>query len=91
MEGYQNIEIILSRGRIIICDFRWVSSSSYYLLEGYTITYGISLSYLYSLSLVTSIDVSSVSPHNSMFVRLGTDYEIRNQWFFAILETMTTD
>ena len=29
--------------------------------------------------------------YNSMFVRLGTDYEIRNQWFFAILETMTTD
>ena len=28
---------------------------------------------------------------NSMFARLGTDYEIRNQWFFAILETMTTD
>ena len=29
--------------------------------------------------------------YNSMFVRLGTDYEIRNQCFFAILETMTTD
>ena len=29
--------------------------------------------------------------HNSMFARLGTDYEIRNQWFFAILETMTID
>ena len=28
---------------------------------------------------------------NSMFARLGTDYEIRNQWFFAILESMTTD
>ena len=28
---------------------------------------------------------------NSMFARLGTDYEIRNQWFFAILEAMTTD
>ena len=28
---------------------------------------------------------------NSMFARLETDYEIRNQWFFAILETMTTD
>ena len=26
-----------------------------------------------------------------MFARLGTDYEIRNQWFFAILEAMTTD
>ena len=25
-----------------------------------------------------------------MFARLGTDYEIRNQWFFAILEAMTT-
>ena len=22
-----------------------------------------------------------------MFARLGTDYEIRNQWFFTILET----
>ena len=29
--------------------------------------------------------------NNSMFARLGTDYEIRNQWFFAILEAMTTD
>ena len=28
---------------------------------------------------------------NSMFARLGTDYEIRNQWFFAILEVMSTD
>ena len=31
---------------------------------------------------------------NSMFARLGTDFEIRNQWFFAILEileAMTTD
>ena len=28
---------------------------------------------------------------NSMFARLGTDCEIRNQWFFAILEAMTTD
>ena len=31
---------------------------------------------------------------NSMFARLVTDYEIRNQWFFAILEILeavTTD
>ena len=28
---------------------------------------------------------------NSMFARLGTDYKIRNQWVFAILEAMTTD
>ena len=28
---------------------------------------------------------------NSMFARLGTDYEIRNQWLFAILEAMNTD
>ena len=27
---------------------------------------------------------------SSMFARLGTDYEIRNQWLFAILEAMTT-
>ena len=27
---------------------------------------------------------------NSMFVRLGTDYDIKNQCFFAILEAMTT-
>ena len=26
-----------------------------------------------------------------MFARLGTDYEIRNRWFFAILEAITTD
>ena len=29
--------------------------------------------------------------YNSLFARLGTDYEIKNQWFFAILEAMTTD
>ena len=29
--------------------------------------------------------------YNSMFARLGMDYEIRNQCFFAILEAMTTD
>ena len=34
---------------------------------------------------------SVMTPLNSMFARLGTDYEIRNQWFFAILEAMTTD
>ena len=28
---------------------------------------------------------------NSMFARLGTDCEIRNQLFFAILEAITTD
>ena len=28
---------------------------------------------------------------NSMFARLGTDYERRNQWFFAILKAITTD
>ena len=27
---------------------------------------------------------------NSMFARLGTDYETKDQWFFAILEAMTT-
>ena len=32
-----------------------------------------------------------VCMYNSMFARLGTDYEIRNQWFFVILEAMTTD
>ena len=33
----------------------------------------------------------SNSNDNSMFARLGPDYEIRNQWFFAFLEAMTTD
>ena len=33
----------------------------------------------------------NLSTVNSMFARLGTDYEIRNQWFFTILKTMTTD
>ena len=28
---------------------------------------------------------------HSMFARLGTDYEIRNQWFFAILEAIAND
>ena len=31
------------------------------------------------------------STMNSMFARLGTDYEIRNQWFIAILGVMITD
>ena len=35
--------------------------------------------------------VSCTSASNSMFARLGTDYEIRNQWFFVILEALTTD
>ena len=26
-----------------------------------------------------------------MFARLGTDYEVRNQWFFAIWGAMATD
>ena len=30
--------------------------------------------------------------NNSIFAKLGTDYEIiRNQWFFAILGAMATD
>ena len=33
----------------------------------------------------------TLSTCNNMFARSGTDYEIRNQWFFAILEAMTTD
>ena len=37
------------------------------------------------------LDVKQIFTKNSMFARLGTDYEIRNQWFFAILEAMTTD
>ena len=32
-----------------------------------------------------------VTTFNRMFARLGTDYEIRNQWFLAILEAMATD
>ena len=30
----------------------------------------------------------TASINNSIFARLGTDYEIRNQWFFAILVAM---
>ena len=37
------------------------------------------------------LDGASYSAYNSMFARLGTDYEIRIQSFFAILEPMTTD
>ena len=29
--------------------------------------------------------------YNSMFARLGTDYGIKNQRFFAILEAMATN
>ena len=28
---------------------------------------------------------------NSMFAKLETNYEIRNQWFFAIVKALTTD
>ena len=38
---------------------------------------------------IESVNVKN--SYNSMFARLGTDYDIRNQWFFAILEAMTTD
>ena len=31
------------------------------------------------------------STNKSMFARLGTDYEIRNQRFFTILEAMNTN
>ena len=39
----------------------------------------------------STVGRTGVTAVNSMFARLGTDYEIRNQWFFAILEAMTTD
>ena len=39
---------------------------------------------------VTPMDIP-YSAVNSMFARLGTDNEIRNQWFFVILEAMATD
>ena len=39
----------------------------------------------------SSAEREDLSTHNSMFARLGTDYEIMNQWFFAILEAMATD
>ena len=34
---------------------------------------------------------NKITTRNSLFARLRTDYDIRNQWFFAILEAMTTD
>ena len=40
----------------------------------------------YNFGINTSTEKTAA---NSMFARLGTDYEIRNQWFFAILEAMT--
>ena len=41
---------------------------------------------VFRVCYITSIDVD-----NSMFARLGTDYEIRNQWVLEILEAMATD
>ena len=43
------------------------------------------------ISLFFANPTNIANANNSMFARLGTDYEIRNQWFFAILEAMTTD
>ena len=34
---------------------------------------------------------SLVGTYHSKFARLGTDYQIMNQWVFAILKAMTTD
>ena len=45
----------------------------------------------YLVNVLTPFPLDWVNALNSMFARLGTDYEIRNQCFFAILETMTTD
>ena len=41
--------------------------------------------------VATLEEVYRMSTLNSMFARLGTDYEIRNQGYFTILEAMTTD
>ena len=47
----------------------------------------------FSKWLIAGISTGSAiwSTINSMFARLGTDYEIRNQWLVAILEVMITD
>ena len=47
----------------------------------------------FSKWLIVGISTESAiwSTINSMFARLGTDYEIRNQWFVAVLEVMITD
>ena len=37
------------------------------------------------------VNLPLILTENSMFARLGTDYEIRNQGFFEILEAMATD
>ena len=42
-------------------------------------------------NLINTYVHTYIHTYNRMFARLGTDYEIRNQWFFAILEEMTTD
>ena len=48
---------------------------------------------IFSKWLIAGISTESAiwSTMNSMFARLGTDYEIRNQWFVAVLEVMITD
>ena len=44
------------------------------------------------LSLVDGeVEFCILTTLNTLFARLGTDYEIRNQLFFAILEATTTD
>ena len=39
-------------------------------------------------TVIHGYEYYSTTTTNSLFARLGTDYEIRNQWFFAILEAI---
>ena len=42
-------------------------------------------------TIIQEICLLVLTTINSLFARLGTDYDLRNQWFSAILEAMTTD
>ena len=46
---------------------------------------------VHSIQCITRSTFVYTNGCNSMFARLGTDYEIMSQWFFVILEAMTID
>ena len=52
----------------------------------------IKLKYFMTKHYITRAIPGTQVTQNSMFARLGTvDYEMRNLWFFTILEAMATD
>ena len=74
----------------------WLARRLHQLKASTTMGLGISFSLIFvrcvALRNLELLIKTGWNVFNSIFARLGTDYEIRNhQWFFAILEAMTSD